>query len=170
MSNLPSRNVVAAVKTLLGIQMPGYAYLATNNELVRPLVTALHTDGKFTTHGRGLQMLSTTDVETSILLLQALEPDFYLALKAKAGPEFSLTFTATTRTTYDMIVLVQNLLHGEQKIGSGTQDKFVARVATHVGASAENQSLYNQVIDSLELLKQLGEEVPNYLLEEAIMV
>ena len=170
MSNLPTRNVVAAVKTLLDIQLPRHAYLATNDELVRPLVTALHTDGKFTTHGRGLQMLSTADVETSILLLQALEPDFHLALKAKAGPEFSLTFTATTPTTYDMVVAVQNFLQGELKIGSGTQDQFVARVAAYVGVSAESQSLYNQVIDSLELLKQLGERVPSYLLEENIMV
>lgn len=167
----PSYALVAAVNSVLSHQLlPARPYIASDDELVRPLAAALHGNGQFNTHGRGLQILPTEDVRAAVLVAQACDLGFYGLLMSKVGPEFTLRFTATTQTTYDMIVLVRGLLAAERKIGRGTQDEFVARVATHLGVPPGNQSLFNQVLDSLELLKQLGEEVPSYLLEEAVMV
>ena len=167
----PTREVLMAAHTLLNTQLlPTRSFITTDDELVNPLGTALRSCGQFTAHESNLRILSTEDVKAALLILQALYPGLHQTLKSKAGPEFGLLFTATTQTTYDMIELVYSRLAAERQIGCGSLEEFVGRVAAYAGVPAGNQSLFNQVMDSLELLRQLGEEVPNYLLEEAVMV
>ena len=169
--SLPAFGLVRAVQILMtDVVLPTRGFIASDDELVELLKNSFYSHGQFYEHERGLQVLSSQDLKTALLILQVCDLKFHALLKSKLGPECKLLLVAPTKTTYDMIVLVYTRLAPQRRIGSGSIEEFVERVANFAGLPADNQSVFDQVVDALELLKKAGQEVPSYLLEEAVMV